>query len=527
MAADLSSSASDSLLVNGSVSRGLDMPQQPDWFGGRGMGDGMGPGGGFGPGMGMGGPGDPNNGDNPGGIQTAQAGAGGRGGPGGGRGGPGGPGGGFGGPGGAAVVPAVAEASAGWRLWRSGRTRRGRGGPGGRGPGGGRAGVAAFGNARRDRRMQYNGNLGFVLDNSAWDAQTYSVTGNQVAKPAYANARVTMMVGGPLRIPHLLSGRNGTFMFNYQLNRSRNGVTNTTTMPSALERAGDFSQSFAQGPVTIYDPLTGNPFPGNVIPANRISPISQALLKYYPLPNFPGTNRNYSAPIRSITNGDNFNVRLNQTLNRKNRLSGGLGYQGGDNTNPNIFGFIDTRTNRGMNYNANWSHNFTTRIISNLNYRFSRQRNLSSPYFSYLQNVEGDLGITGVSANPHQLGTADPAVHQLQRPLRRHRVALPQPDQRGGRERHLDPQSAQRDLRRRLPPPADQSALRRQRPRHLQLHRQRDQPGGERRGRARHRLRSGGFPAGPSRPPVRSTSAMPTSISARPAMTFTSPTTGG
>ena len=41
-------------------------------------------------------------------------------------------------------------------------------------------------------------------------------------------------------------------------------------MPTLLERTGDFSQSIgAQGPVTIYDPLTGSPFPGNIIPQNR------------------------------------------------------------------------------------------------------------------------------------------------------------------------------------------------------------------------------------------------------------------
>jgi hypothetical protein len=111
--------------------------------------------------------------------------------------------------------------------------------------------------------MQYNGNVGFILDNSAWDAQAYSVTGNQVDKPAYANARATVIFGGPLRIPKLLSGRRGTFSLNYQLTRSRNGTTQVGTMPTALERSGDFSQSFTTAPVVIYDPLTGNPFPGN------------------------------------------------------------------------------------------------------------------------------------------------------------------------------------------------------------------------------------------------------------------------
>ena len=58
-------------------------------------------------------------------------------------------------------------------------------------------------------------------------------------------------------------------------------------MPTALERAGDFSQSrdaFGR-PVQIVDPLTGAPFAGGVIPGARISPQAAALLGYYPLPN--------------------------------------------------------------------------------------------------------------------------------------------------------------------------------------------------------------------------------------------------
>ena len=177
-AADLSSNASEAFLVNGSVSTGLGMPQgPPDWFGGRGGMEGFGPMG-MGPGMtGEGTPGMGNNGEpvTPG--ETGQAGPAARGGPGGGPGGFGGRGG-FGGPGG--------RGGFGGGPGMMG----GRGGRSGRGGAGARPGQFAFGNARRDRRMQYNGNLGFTLDNSVWDAQTYSVTGNQVQKPAYANARM-------------------------------------------------------------------------------------------------------------------------------------------------------------------------------------------------------------------------------------------------------------------------------------------------------------------------------------------------
>jgi hypothetical protein len=95
---------------------------------------------------------------------------------------------------------------------------------------------------------------------------------------------------------------------------------------------------------------------------------------------------------------------LNQTISRKDRVSGGIGYQGGNNTNPNIFGFVDTTTSRGVNTSVSYSHNFTTRIINNLSYNFSRNRNLSSPFFSLRQNVEAELGIAGASPNPINWG---------------------------------------------------------------------------------------------------------------------------
>ena len=391
-AADLSNSADPSLLVNGSVSRGLDMPQQNDWFGGPGgRMDGMGGGPGGMNGMnGM----NPGGGDGAGGVQMGGRGGPGGGMPGGGRGGPGGgmPGGGFAG---------------GFGGRGGGGPGGGRGGDRGAGRGGpmGRAGVASFGNGRRDRRMQYNGNLGVTLDNSVWDARAFSINGQETPKPAYAKARATMVFGGPLKIPKLLDGTKGTFTLNYQLSRTRSGASSTNTMPTLLERSGDFSQSVGpQGPVTIYDPLSGSPFPNNVIPTNRISPTSLALLNYYPVPNAPGYKENYQAPITTISNSDNLNSRLNQTLNKKDRLSGGIGYMGSNSTTPNIFNFIDTGTGRNINANIAWSHNFTPRIINSLRYTFSRSRSLATPFFADNTNVAAELGITGTSQAPQNWG---------------------------------------------------------------------------------------------------------------------------
>ena len=92
--------------------------------------------------------------------------------------------------------------------------------------------------------------------------------------------------GGPVKLPKY-NGTNRTFFF-YGFEGLKSGIPVSAGQraPTELERAGNFSQSG----VTIYDPLTSvngvpQPFPGNMIPANRIDPVAQALLKYMMTPN--------------------------------------------------------------------------------------------------------------------------------------------------------------------------------------------------------------------------------------------------
>jgi hypothetical protein len=390
MNAELSPSANQAYVLQGSMSSAMGIAGQNDWgpFGGRGMMGGPEMVGVGGRGMeglpGMGPEGQMAAGDqNPG-----MAAGGGRGGPGGmeaggpGRGGP-----------------------------MMGGGGRGGGMMGGRRGGGpewmGRGGALAFGNNRRNPRMMYNGNLNVTEANSLLNAQQYSLSGQNIPKPYSNNTNINASFGGPLKIPKLLSGERGQFTVNVGIGRSRVGQQGTlTTMPSALERSGDFSQSVSSAgqPVMIYDPATGAPFPGNRIPAARIDPIAAALLSYYPMPNLPGLTRNFQLPTTRYNNTNNVNARVNQTLSTKNRISGGFGYSGNNSTNPNIFGFTDTGSGRGMNANISYAHNFTSRIISTVNYTFSRNRNLSSPFFAYRDNVAARLGIQGVSTDPLNWG---------------------------------------------------------------------------------------------------------------------------
>ncbi len=300
--ADLNQSASDALVVNGSVSSGLNLPQQNDWFGfGRGFENGFGPGGP--PGLGA-----PGFGADAAAAQGGPAAA-----------GPGGPGGPTAGPGGGPGGRAGFPGGFGGGFGRGGGRRGGfnRGGRGGN--------LNAFGNARRNRRQQYNGNVALILDNSALDARSYSLTGQQTPKPAYARFRTTGMFGGPLKIPHLVSGQNTFFTINYQLSRNRNANTLSALVPTDTEKNGDFTGAVNQ---ITGKPITLTGFAGNLIPASQISPQAQALLNWYPAPNFSGNPRyNYQIPVISVTDQNNVNVRLNHTINSKNQINGNFAWQ--------------------------------------------------------------------------------------------------------------------------------------------------------------------------------------------------------
>ncbi|MCZ2079364.1 MAG: TonB-dependent receptor [Bryobacterales bacterium] len=97
-------------------------------------------------------------------------------------------------------------------------------------------------------------------------------------------------IAGPVYIPRLYNGKNRTFFFfNWENRISPGGYWDVQSVPTEKMRAGDFSELLSSG-MTIYDPTTGNPFPGNIIPAQRISQVARNIQapQYIPLPNFGG-----------------------------------------------------------------------------------------------------------------------------------------------------------------------------------------------------------------------------------------------
>jgi hypothetical protein len=200
----------------------------------------------------------------------------------------------------------------------------------------GRSGSGIVNLIYRSGANQFHGSAFEFLRNSDLDSNNFFSNRNGVGLPNFKRNQFGGSVGGPLSIPKLYSAKDKTFFFvAYEGLRQGSASTTTTTVPTALQRAGNFSQTFnAAGQlVTIYDPTTTvasgsgyvrSPFPGNIIPASSINPVGANIVKYYPLPNqpgaaFSGVNNYYSAGT-AVVNSNTVDAKADENINDRNRF---------------------------------------------------------------------------------------------------------------------------------------------------------------------------------------------------------------
>lgn len=143
-------------------------------------------------------------------------------------------------------------------------------------------------------------------------------------KPRFRRNQFGFVLGGPVQ-------QDKTFFFvDYQGSRQSIERVRISTVPTALQRQGVFSESIAGQLPTLYDPATTEPvpgggstrqpFPGNVIPPDRIDPVAAGLLERYPLPNLPGTANNYRRLGNEDQDVDQFDVRVDHRATENDQL---------------------------------------------------------------------------------------------------------------------------------------------------------------------------------------------------------------
>src|SRR5712691_6204618 len=174
---------------------------------------------------------------------------------------------------------------------------------------------------------QLRGTAFEFLRNSALDAKNFFDRAEDPIPPFKRN-QYGFTLGGPVIVPKVVDGRNRLFfMFNWEGLRETKSLTATPSLPLTAWRAGDFSglRDGSGNLIPIYDPATrvfdaaGNVlqaptlFPGNTIPANRIHPVSQKLLAYFPLASQQVTGANFVNNEARQVNADQFTYRLDFT----------------------------------------------------------------------------------------------------------------------------------------------------------------------------------------------------------------------
>lgn len=289
----------------------------------------------------------------------------------------------------------------------------GRGGAGG-GRGGGRGGAnnrrgpyngqfASFGNKRR-KQAPLTGSASLTARNSALNAAPFSLNGLPSQKPYSAQNNFTFTLGGPMVIPKILNWQKVNFNISYQGAINRNGSNLLGSVPTTAERAGDFSAAKSGSPALIFDPLSGAPFAGGIIPASRIDKAAAGLLSFFPAPTYQGLVQNYRLISTVPNSSQSIGIRLGAPLTTKDRLNFNIQYQTRDANSRTLFGFTDTSSGYGLSASAGWSHSFAPRLTNSANLTFSRNISKNAPFFAYSNNVAGALGITGTAQDPINFG---------------------------------------------------------------------------------------------------------------------------
>jgi hypothetical protein len=244
-----------------------------------------------------------------------------------------------------------------------------------------------------------HGTLYEFFRNGALDGRNFFAP-SDVAKPQYQRNQFGASVGGPIR-------KNRTFFFaDYEGTRARQGITQVTNVPTAAERAGDFS---ASGTFAI-NPFTGQPFPGNQIPAAYLDPVGKALAGLFPLPNRAVPDENYvSSPVERDRN-DQFDLRVDHSLTPSSELT--FRYSFADRNLYDPFsgagfalvpGYGTTVPRRAQNAMLGETHVFSPNLINELRAGYNR---VSAG--SYQQNIDQDLnhqvGLPDLSTNTRDFG---------------------------------------------------------------------------------------------------------------------------
>ncbi|MDQ3652302.1 MAG: TonB-dependent receptor [Acidobacteriota bacterium] len=258
----------------------------------------------------------------------------------------------------------------------------------------------------------FHGNAFLFHTSSALSANTWANKANPAGlirkQPTHSN-EYGFALGGPVLLPRFgeggpayISGRDRTFFF-FTLDNFRRADSSSrfVNVPTLLQRQGNFSE-LLPGRV-IYDPLTGQPFPGNIIPQSRFSNVSRNILAVVPQPTNSGLQQNYLATTSTTGEQDSWSIKLNHSFSSKHLING---YYSRQNLSSLVDGPLPSpllgaggnaiNANKPIFFRLNYDWIFTPTLNLHVTYGATRLRQ----YFDNQSVGQGwpqRLGLTGVA----------------------------------------------------------------------------------------------------------------------------------
>jgi hypothetical protein len=276
----------------------------------------------------------------------------------------------------------------------------------------GRTGGGVITAATRSGTNTLHGSAYGYMRKDKFNANSWTNKRNGVARGKEDIKQYGFTLGGPIRKDH-------TFFFvNVERSKSLSPDNLIRTVPTALQRAGDFSQTRTSSGqlITIYDPLTTRPNPsggfirdpflGNVITADRIDPIAKAILEHYPLPTNGNATQNFVRERSRTSTSLPFVVRVDHTAGR-HRLFGSFRQSNSQDESETVsVAFPDPGTNGELGTRAN------DRLSSVLSDTIMLRSNLVAEIrLGYTRNLFTTTPATlGLDFATLGIGSADPAL---------------------------------------------------------------------------------------------------------------------
>lgn len=280
----------------------------------------------------------------------------------------------------------------------------------------GQTGGAVVNMVTRSGTNSYHGTGYYFLRDEKLNANDWFSNRAGRAIPEFHRDQYGGVFGGPVI-------KNKTFFFTgYEYTKQESPTASTVSVPTALQRDGDFSQTFnASGQLmTVYNPFDTNttgsaterrPFGGNMVPKSMFDPIALKALSYLPTPNqagaaFTNTANWFGQGINSST-GHQTNLKGDHSFNNNNRLSGRYSQARSTGTNPNLFGagnpaYWTGGPNKTLTHSivADYTHVHSASVLFTFRYGLT--------YSDFARNpLEGTFDVTtlGLPANMRDTAT--------------------------------------------------------------------------------------------------------------------------